>query len=159
MDEEGANVIVATFPKNNREAVCVGINEYKGKTYIFFRVYVPSLNGELTPTKDGISLGIDKCDELVKGIKALEDVMSSEKLVAQIKKNNREEIRVGLNLFKGNPLIQIRTYVAYGEDDEFLPTKKGIAMNVNLLPQLLESVDKLCEAVATLKTGEATEDV
>jgi len=158
MDEEGANVIVASFPKNNREAVCVGINEYKGKTYLFIRAYVPSLTGELTPTKDGISLSIEKCDELVKGIKALEDIMSSEKLVAQIQKNSREEIRIGLNLYKDIPLIQIRTYAAYGEDGEFLPTKKGIAFNVNLLPQLLESVDKLCEAVTTLKTRDVSLD-
>jgi hypothetical protein len=157
MDEEGDSVIVASFPKNTREAICVGINEYKGKTYIFIRAYVPSLNGELIPTRDGISLSIDKCDELVDGIKALEDVMSSEKLVARIKKNSREEIRIAVNIYKDNPLIQIRTYGAFGEDDEFVATKKGVAINVNLLPQLLESIDKLAKAVTVYDSSKISE--
>jgi hypothetical protein len=151
MEEEGESVIVASFPKNNREAICVGISEYKGRTYLFIRAYVPSLSGDLTPTRDGISLGIEKSDELINGIKELENVMSSEKLVAQIKKNNREEIRIGLTIYKENPLIQIRTYAAYGDVAEFTATKKGVAMSVNLLPQLLESIDKLEVAIASLK--------
>ena len=152
MEEGSESVIVASFPKNNREAICVGISEYKGKTLLFIRAYVPSLNGELTPTHDGISLSIDKCDELINGIKALEDVMSNEKLVAQIKKNEKEEIRIGVSLYKDNPLIQIRTYAAYGDTTEPRPTKKGVAMSVNLLPQLLASIDKLGVAVTALKT-------
>jgi hypothetical protein len=146
-EEEGESVIVAQFPKNNREVICTGINEYRGKTYVFIRAYVPSLSGELTPTRDGISLSID-----IQGVKNVGDVMSSDKVVAQIKKNSKEEIRIGLNLYKDIPLIQIRTYAAYGEGDEYTATKKGVAMNVNLLPLLLESIDQLSSAVASLKT-------
>jgi hypothetical protein len=151
MEEESDSVIIASFPKNNREVICIGISEYKGKTLLFIRTHVPSLSGELTPTKDGISLSIDKSDELINGIRALEEVMSNEKLVAQIKKNSKEEIRIAVSTYKDIPLIQIRTYASYGEGDEFKATKKGVAMNVNLLPQLLESIDKLSGAVASLK--------
>jgi hypothetical protein len=154
MGEENENVIVASFPKNTREVICTGISEYKGKNYVFIRAYVPSLNGEMIPTQAGINLSLDKAGELIQGIKALEEVMTSEKLVATIEKNSREQIKIALNIFKDNPLIQIRTYAAYKEGDEYKPTQKGVAMNVNLLPQLLASIDKLAEALISLEASE-----
>jgi hypothetical protein len=83
-EEEGENVIVAKFPKNNHEVICAGISDYKGKKYVFFRVFVPSLDGLLTPTQSGISLAIEKCDELVKGVRDLGEVMNADKVVARI---------------------------------------------------------------------------
>ena len=150
MEEESNSIIVASFPKNNRQAICVGLSEYQGKKLIFIREFVPSLNGELTPTRNGISLSRERNKELIGGIKALESVISSEKQVARITKNTNEEIRIGVTLYQDNPLIQIRTYAAYGKSSEFTPTKKGVAMSVNLLPQLLESIEKLETAIAAL---------
>jgi hypothetical protein len=46
--------------------------------------------------------------------------------------------------------IYIRTYAQFGGED-FRPTKKGVSMNVDLFPHLLEAVDKLSKAVAELK--------
>jgi hypothetical protein len=150
MDEEGENVIVASFPKNNREVICVGVSEYKGKNLIFVRAFSPTLDHELVPTRDGISLAMEKCDELVQGVRALGDVMSSDKVVARIKKNSIQEVWIGTNTFKDIPLIFIRIYAAYG-GEEFKPTKQGVSMRVDLFPKLLEAVEKLAEAVSSLK--------
>ena len=150
MEAEGDSVIVASFPKNKREAICVGISKYQGKTLVFIRIYVPSLTGELSPTRDGISLNKEKCAELINGIKALANVTSNERLVAQIQKNSKEEIRIAVSTYKDIPLIQIRTYAAYNNGDELRPTKKGVSMNLNLLPKLLESIDKLSTALDSL---------
>jgi hypothetical protein len=147
MDEENKTVVVASFPKNAREAICVGTSEYKGKQLIFVRAYVPSLSGELIPTPKGISLAVEKCGELVAGVRALEAAGSTEKEVARIQKNSKEEIRVEISIFKEMPLIQIRTYALFGENTGFKATQKGVAMNVNLLPQLLEAMQKLSVAV------------
>lgn len=152
-EQEDNSIIIATFPKNNREAICMGISEYKGKNLLFIRAYVPTFGDGLIPTRNGISLGIDKCDELITGIKALEDVMSNEKIVAKIKKNGKEEVRIAVSTYREIPLIQIRTYAAYKEGDEMKPTKKGVSMNVNLLPQLVESAEKLSAAVKALGTN------
>jgi len=153
MDEEGENVIVASFPKNNREVICVGVSEYKGKNLIFLRAFVSALDHQLIPTRDGISLAIEKCDELVQGVRALGEVMSSDKVVARIKKNTIQEIWIGTNTYKDIPLIYIRTYAAYGDED-LKPTKLGISMKVNLYPQLLEAVEKLSIEVASLQKNE-----
>ncbi len=146
MDEENKSIVVASFPKSEREAICVGTSEYKGKHLVFIRAYVPALSGELIPTPKGISLAVEKCSELVAGVRALKEAGSAEKEVARIKKNEKEEIRIEVSIFKDMPLIQIRTYALYGENTEFKATQKGVAMNVNLLPQLLEAIEKLSAA-------------
>ncbi len=151
MTEEDETRIVHCFPRNSREAVCVGISTYQGKTYVFIRCYAPALTGDdLIPLKKGISLAISKCGQLVEGVRALGDVMSSNKLVARIKKNNQQEIRIATSEYAGHHLIDIRTYGAYGDSAELSPMKKGVSMNVELYPKLLEAVEKLEAAVVAL---------
>lgn len=150
MEDEGESAIVAKFAKNNREVICVGISEYKGKTYVFVRLYVPDLNGELTPTQEGINLGVEKSKELIQGVKALGEVMSSEKVVARIQKNDVQQVWIGTNLYKELPLIFLRTFVAFGGED-YKPTKKGVSMKVDLIPKLIESIEKLEEQVELIE--------
>jgi hypothetical protein len=151
MDEEGNTVVVASFQKNSREAVCVGVSEYRGKDLIFVRAYAASLDSaDLVPTPSGITLGIEKYQELASAIKALGDVMSYEKVVAKITKNSIQEIWVGTNTYKNKPLIYLRTYAIWGGDPEYKPTKKGVSINVELYPQLLDCIEKLGPEVVKL---------
>jgi len=151
MNDKNETVIVASFPKNIREAICVGINQYKGKNLIFIRSFAQALDGDgLVATKSGISLPIDKYQELFEGIKEVGNVMCSEKIVARIRKNSNQEIWIGLNSYKGVPLLYVRTYVKYGNEKEYKPTKKGISLRVELYPHLLEAAEKLGEAIAGL---------
>jgi len=152
MDDNSENngKVVASFVKNNTEAVCVGISEWKGKQLIFVRVFVQALGEDtLVPTKAGISLSIDKYDELLKGVQAIGDVMGSDKVVAKITKNNKQEIWIGFNVYKGIPLIYLRTFSAYGEGEELKPTKQGVSLKVEQYSFLLEAIEKLGEELAT----------
>lgn len=60
-----------------------------------------------------------------------------EQAIATIQKNTREEIRIGLGEFKGHPLVSIRVWVT-AED---LPTKKGLAFNPALLPDVIAALE------------------
>ena len=73
--------------------------------------------------------------------------MSSEKVVAKIQKNSKQQIWVGLNIFKDIPLLYVRTYSKFGDEEEYKPTKRGVSMKVELYPQLLEAVEKLANFV------------
>ena len=57
------------------------------------------------------------------------------------RKNGREEVKASLETFKGYRLAHVRVYV----DDE--PTPKGIAVRLDQLPALKQSVDALLAAV------------
>ena len=144
MEEETKGTIIAQFPKNNREMICVGRSEFQGKQLVFVRTYAAGLEDEeLVPTPSGLSLAAELTNELVQGVQALKDALKTEGVVAKIKKNSKQEVWIGMSIFKERPLIYIRTYAVWGDDPEFKPTKKGISVSTELYPQLLEVVQKL----------------
>ena len=69
-----------------------------------------------------------------------------DKTVAVFQKNKFQEVRVGIWEFKGNDLIDIRTWTMTQGSNEMVPTAKGVSINVNLLSQLkgaLAEVEKV----------------
>ena len=63
-----------------------------------------------------------------------------DKLIATIPKNTTEEIRIGLDKFKGHDLVSLRVWADPYAGDERVATRKGISMNVKLLPDLIAAL-------------------
>ena len=65
-------------------------------------------------------------------------------VVAVVSKNTREEIRVTLSKFKGIDLIDARVFASQKGDCEGdrVATKKGIAVKVAKLPELIAALQK-----------------
>ena len=63
-----------------------------------------------------------------------------DKTIATFKKNKFQEIRVGIREFKGNDLIDIRTWTMTQGSDDMVPTAKGVSLNIHLLPDLKTAV-------------------
>lgn len=59
--------------------------------------------------------------------------------IATIKKNSREDVRVTLDEFRGHHLVNVRIFYDAGEG-EMRPGKQGIAVKVELLPELLSAL-------------------
>jgi hypothetical protein len=57
-----------------------------------------------------------------------------------IPKNAREEIRISLDEFKGHRLCNLRVW--YQDGDEFRPGKQGLALRLELVPQLIEALQR-----------------
>lgn len=64
-----------------------------------------------------------------------------DQIVAEIRKNRRELIRISRSNFKGFDLVNIRVW-APGSHGGMVPTKAGIAIRLELLPSLLEAIAK-----------------
>ena len=61
-------------------------------------------------------------------------------------KNKFQEVHVGIREFKGNDLVDIRTWTIAQGADQMVPTAKGVTINVHLLPTLrkaLEDAEKI----------------
>ncbi len=67
-------------------------------------------------------------------------------LVHSFPKNPLEEVRVSLSVYRGKQYIDLRIYYK-GDDGEFHPSKKGLTVSPDLLPDLVEAVEKLKDAV------------
>lgn len=69
--------------------------------------------------------------------------------VATIGKNQREEVRIVLDTFKGHQLVDIRVFAAFSAASVPMPTKKGLSLNVASIPELIEALKQARdEAVA-----------
>jgi transcriptional coactivator p15 (PC4) len=64
-------------------------------------------------------------------------------VVAYLTKNQRETVRIALDEFRGVRLIDMRVMAPLGDPGGTLvPTKKGLCLRVDLLPELLEAIQK-----------------
>jgi hypothetical protein len=59
----------------------------------------------------------------------------------EFQKNSRELLRVASSEYNGHSFIDIRVWTN-GKDGGTLPTKKGVAIHPDLLPQLIELLTK-----------------
>ena len=66
-----------------------------------------------------------------------------DKTVSTFKKNKFQEVRVGVREFKGNDLVDIRTWTMTQGSDDMVPTAKGVSINVHLLPELLSALNEV----------------
>ena len=66
-----------------------------------------------------------------------------DKTIITFQKNKFQEIRVGIREFKGNDLIDIRTWTMTQGTDEMVPTAKGVSINIHLLPELRKALDEV----------------
>jgi hypothetical protein len=68
-----------------------------------------------------------------------------QQVIETIEKNLKEQVRIELTEFKGYDLLAVRVYAK--TDSGFIATKKGITVNVKLLPDLVNALQK-AEAAA-----------
>jgi hypothetical protein len=61
--------------------------------------------------------------------------------VHTLQKNNREQVRISLNEYKGVEYIDIRIF--YQAKDEFKPTRRGVTVPKRLYPELLQGMIEL----------------
>lgn len=76
-----------------------------------------------------------------------------DKTVFVFQKNKFQEIRVGIREYKGNDLIDIRTWTLTQGSEEMVPTAKGVSINVSLLADLKKALDIVEKELKENKIG------
>jgi hypothetical protein len=66
-----------------------------------------------------------------------------EATVAKLKKNTIAEVWVCLREYQGRQYVDVREYFLLGDDRQWHPTKKGIMLAPELLPQVIDGVEAL----------------
>ena len=67
---------------------------------------------------------------------------SSEEILSTFDRNEREKVKVRKTTFKGKEYLDIRVYITNQEGEE-IPTKKGINLPYELVPELQNSLKDL----------------
>ena len=70
-------------------------------------------------------------------------------IYGEIQKNSAEVVRVQLRDYQGRRYLDIRTHFwsEDGPEEELRPTKKGISLSVEKLPELRAAIEALAAAV------------
>jgi hypothetical protein len=68
-------------------------------------------------------------------------------IISQISKNAREVLFLSLSEFKGRRLIDIRVHVPGEKEGEWVPTRKGVSLAVNLYPAFKQGLAQLEQAL------------
>ncbi len=76
-----------------------------------------------------------------------------DKTVSVFQKNKFQEVRVGIREFKGNDLVDIRTWTMTQGSDDMVPTAKGVSINISLLPKLQKALDEVSKELKTVNLG------
>lgn len=58
-------MIIGEIQKTGNDKILVTVKEFKGKTYIDVRTHFENDEGEMIPTKKGVSLTPENVDELI----------------------------------------------------------------------------------------------
>lgn len=69
--------LVGKFEKSAIQEVRISLKEWKDKRYIDFRIFVLSDQGEIVPTKRGVSIPFEKFDELKEIFGKIEEAIKS----------------------------------------------------------------------------------
>jgi len=59
-------MIIGEIQKTGTDKIIVTLKEFKGKTYVDVRTFFENDEGEMVPTKKGVSLTPDNLDELIR---------------------------------------------------------------------------------------------
>ena len=70
-----------------------------------------------------------------------------DKTIATFKKNKFQEIRVGVREFKGNDLVDIRTWTMTQGSEDMVPTAKGVSINVQIFKDLKSALAQVEEVL------------
>ena len=57
--------------KNSRESLVISRNDYKGIELVDIRTFFTNENGDLSPTKKGVSIRLELLDELIASLSAV----------------------------------------------------------------------------------------
>ena len=141
--------VVYSFPKNASQVVCGSLSYYKEERWFDIRIYVPVVDedGGFIRTRKGVFLRIGELRALKAHVGHLQDAISLNQVAGSIKKSAREEVRVGLQEYRGVPMAYVRIFALVGQD-EWTPTQKGVSINVSMRADLISLLDGLeAEAV------------
>lgn len=64
--------VMASFPRNPEETMQISVSTFKGRTYVDIRLYFTDADGQLKPTKKGVTVPPELWDQFRAGLQAAE---------------------------------------------------------------------------------------
>jgi hypothetical protein len=76
--------------------------------------------------------------------------MEEDRVVHTIQKNQEEEFRLSLHSYKDRQYLDLRVWFLPATGNEYRPSKKGITLSVEYLPELKKGVQRALDAISEM---------
>ncbi len=144
--------VIKKLKKNSSEEVWIAVTDYKDRELLDLRVYYRSIDdGEMKPTKRGVSLPLSKAGDLLAALDKITPAVKLGEPVAKIEKSDTETVYVALKEFKGHKLLDVRTYFRPPAGEDMIPSQKGVTFKYEPAnPSVLEEVKEALRKAQSL---------
>jgi hypothetical protein len=116
---------------------------FNGRLYLHIREYALADTNEFVPTPRGISVPIEKLDEVLDAIRQLRESGDEIGIVSRVPLGAGREVHFAVTSWNGVTKADIRLYITTKTSDEPAPTRKGIRVNLTLLAEIERSLELL----------------
>lgn len=65
------------------------------------------------------------------------------KIIAEFNKNEEQKVRLGLRAYKGRVYFDLRLWFASPEAGKLLPTRRGICLSLDYVPEMRKFIEAL----------------
>lgn len=65
------------------------------------------------------------------------------KVIGAVRKSDTAEVRVSTSLWKYRPVVDIRVWYLPDGSTEYVPSRKGLTIDANKLPELISVLERL----------------
>lgn len=72
--------VLASFPRNSEETMQISVSTFKGRTYVDVRLYYTDADGQLKPTKKGVTITPELWDQFREALHAAEEELQKRNL-------------------------------------------------------------------------------
>jgi single-stranded DNA-specific DHH superfamily exonuclease len=76
--------------------------------------------------------------------------MEKVQVIHTFQKNKEEEVRFSIREYKERQYFDVRVWFLSGEGGEYHPTKKGITLSLELLPELRKGIERVSRQASEL---------
>jgi hypothetical protein len=78
--------------------------------------------------------------------------MEANQTIHSFRKNESEEVRISLRGYKDRSYVDLRIFFEAGNSGEYLPTRKGLTLDVAFLAELKRGIEKAEQTAVSQQT-------
>jgi len=120
---------------------------FQGNCHVHIREFALTNDNEFVATPKGVNMLADKLEQTLDAVRELRDAGDKEGVVATILAGNGRAIRFAITKWQGTIKADIRLHFSRDRSEELVPTRKGIRINLGLLPELERALEALERAL------------
>jgi len=139
------DIVAARLKINAALELRVLAQRFEGLCHVHIREFALTNDNVFVATPKGVNIPVEKLDLALDAVRELRDAGDNEGVVATIPAGNGRAIQFAITKWQGTTKADLRLHFTKGGTEELLPTRKGVRLNLALLPELeraLEALDR-----------------